>query len=456
MNSRATEGFKREIMTYKERKKENELILKLEIIRKVFVQKKLQVDISKAYSCGKNTISRIVRDFKSKISEEKKRVVLNPQKSFSIEEIEELLLPMSSEITRPKSNKRSASMEQEALILRIFKEKKVRVGARRMFNLLQRMSKNSDFGFDNEELELLKKLSWSQIRGIYKRHKLRSKKVRSTNRQRKPLYDYKKIAVMSHLHIDTKVLADQKALPREIYEKFKHQKDLPLYEWNIMDVRSRFRFIAYSRGHTSYFGFRFLLLVLQYIRANNLCSWNIPIKIGTDNGSEFFSGSERKKDLWNKYFSKLNASIYAYNPGFDVRKNLIERSHKTDDEEFLIPAGFGVSDRSDFMDKAQKYSNYFNFQRLHSGIEMHNRTPFEVIRDAGITHPEKLFKFPTLYLDDCIADIRSATDGLMTLVHSHDLQYNFSVKKTHSIFQRSLIIKQSPNVLTHYLNATRG
>jgi hypothetical protein len=49
------------------------------------------------------------------------------------------------------------------------------------------------------------------------------------------------------MHFDTKELADAKSLPAEVYENLKHNKYLPLYEWNIIDVASRTRFTAYSR-----------------------------------------------------------------------------------------------------------------------------------------------------------------------------------------------------------------
>jgi putative transposase len=49
------------------------------------------------------------------------------------------------------------------------------------------------------------------------------------------------------MHYDTKEIADAKSLPLEIYENLKHNTHLPLYEWNIIDVASRSRFMAYSR-----------------------------------------------------------------------------------------------------------------------------------------------------------------------------------------------------------------
>jgi hypothetical protein len=50
------------------------------------------------------------------------------------------------------------------------------------------------------------------------------------------LYNYEEIGAFDDGHYDTKVLADAKSLPTHIYENLKHNKHLPLYEWNIMFV----------------------------------------------------------------------------------------------------------------------------------------------------------------------------------------------------------------------------
>jgi len=194
------------------------------------------------------------------------------------------------------------------------------------------------------------------------------------------------------------------------------------------------------------------MFVIQYIRVNNLCLPDISIKIGTDNGVEFFSGSKRKGAVWNQSLSEFNASIFAYNPGFDVRKNLIERSHKTDDEEFLIPAGFSFTDHQNFMKKAQEYSNYFNFQRAHSGIEMHNRTPFEVIKDANITNPQKLFNFPTLYLDHAINDLKEIYKPILAKLSIEKLQPPLSQMQIRDLQNSFHFLKRGSNVLTYYQN----
>jgi hypothetical protein len=61
------------------------------------------------------------------------------------------------------------------------------------------------------------------------------------------------------------------------------------------------------------------------------------ISLHTDGGAEFFSGSLKKQDEWNIILTQLDAEIDCYDPHWDIRKNLIERSHRSDDEEFLIP-----------------------------------------------------------------------------------------------------------------------
>jgi hypothetical protein len=165
------------------------------------------------------------------------------------------------------------------------------------------------------------------------------------------------------MHFDTKELADAKSLPVDVYENFKHNEDLPLIEWNLIDAASRTRFMAYSRGKSSTFGLQFLVWVMSHIRYSGFTEY---IHVHTDNGVEFFSGSEKKKVQWNDLLKELNADIDAYNPNWDIRKNLIERSHRSDDEEFLIPFGTKMKTKERFMIQAQEYNDYWNRLRAHS------------------------------------------------------------------------------------------
>lgn len=97
--------------------------------------------------------------------------------------------------------------------------------------------------------------------------------------------------------------------------------------------------------------------------------------IGVDNGSEFCRGSSRKETEWNEVLREVNAHLYSYEPNFDIRKNLIERSHLSDDEELYIPRGSQMGKRETFLQEAIDYQSYLNQLRPHSGIGMHGRTP---------------------------------------------------------------------------------
>src|SRR5262249_39856258 len=129
-------------------------------------------------------------------------------------------------------------------------------------------------------------------------------------------------------------------------------------------------------------------------------------RIGMDNGSEFCSGSKDKEEEWNNTLSVLNTSIYQYNPNFDIRKNLIERSHRTDDEWLYIPRGIYMTNKQAFHQEVVNYIDFWNRERHHTGKGMKNRTPEEVLKRSGLTGVDRLLKFPTLILEDAIMQLR--------------------------------------------------
>ena len=446
----------KEIMNYKAQSqiKGNELITKLKVIRDILLHHYQKNTVAEKFGMHRNTIGKLVNQFKKKLPPDIQKKLLQ-EACLSKEKINKLMTPLKNKSTVPLSNCRSATKEQEALVVQIHQDKKVGVGPKRLHKFIRRKGVNlgTSTTKENHETEVLKTLSLSQLKGIYKRCKLRTKKVRTCNGQHTPLYDYAALASFERLHYDTKTIPDQKALPPEIYKKFKLSKDLPIIEWNIIDVKSRTRFIAYSHNRTADFGLHFLLLVVQFLRAKNLISWDMKIVIGTDNGSEFFSGSERKKKEWNKLLNVLNAKIYSYEPGHDVRKNLIERSHRTDDEEFFVPRGFYINSKKDFLLEAQTYSNYFNCERSHSGIGMDGLTPLEKLKASGVTAPEKILEFPTMIIEDHIEDIKSATNIIRFIADLIEQPNCFSDHKTladiYAQFDQNFI-QNAHYVLTHY------
>ena len=449
-----------EPMTYKKQKRENEVLVKLRMIKLRKVKGVEVKEIAKVFQCSRNTVTNIVNGFDADIPADNQRLVLD--KTNDLDTLEELLEPLRSKSTRPYTrHPGQATQAQEGRVVDLFNNH-LGVGTKRMRKHLKRAySRPGNNHCRVSQLDKsLSELTLAQIKGIYKRNTLEIKKKRSANGNVRHLYDYKSIAAFEYMHLDTKHILDLKALPQEIYDKFVDNKELPVYEWNLIDAKSRFRFIAYSRNLTAEFGLKFLLATVQYIRGV-LSNHEIHMHLLTDNGTEFCSGSERKEKVWNGLLRFLNASIESYEPGFDVRKNLIERSHRTDDEEFFIPRGPYVHDKNTFLKEAREYSTYFNAVRPHDGIDMHDRTPLAVLNDCNVSGAKRLLNYPTMILEDHILDLSDITSMLTVAKYVSDYREQYGTDK---LSQQALVElklkvpylkRHAQNVLTPYLLFTR-
>jgi hypothetical protein len=98
-------------------------------------------------------------------------------------------------------------------------------------------------------------------------------------------------------------------LPEEVYEKFNIRKDLPMYQWTIIDACTRMRWLAYSNKINATLGIEFLKIWLMFIRS--LCI-DYKVTIGFDGGSEFCNASEKKLAVRQKKLSPLNVELYQY------------------------------------------------------------------------------------------------------------------------------------------------
>jgi len=448
-------NFLTESMPYKEQSRHNELLTKLRIIYDVKKFKYPQTSVAMKYSMHRNTVRNILEAFNKRIDPITQDELLKG--NLNQIELEEKMSPIKNSSRKPHSNKRCANKKQEELIISYFKEKGFKVGWKRMYQIIQRQRMH--LGTEDDEHEknnlILKDLTCPQLKGIYKRNNFTVKKVRAYNGTSTPLYDYDALACFERLHYDTKSILDKKALPEAIYKKFKNTKNIPIIEWNIIDAKTRFRFIAYSHNRSAEFGLHFLLFVLQYIR-----SLEVPIeqniKIGVDNGSEFMFGSIRKKAQWNKLLNILNAEIEPYEPGHDVRKNLIERSHRTDYEEFFVPRGQFINGKKSFLKEAYGYAVYYNGIRSHSGKGMNSMTPIEKMKKCGIYNAEKYLEFPTMILEKWIDEIKKSTEIIRVLSHLNDHKERYKTCNFDQKFLANLranfnnFFKSAQNVLTYY------
>jgi len=445
------------IVTYKEnisKSSFNTIVTRLKIIRDRLFNDLLIKEICQKYRVSKNTIPNIFKKLKEDV-DKKYRTLDALSKDYTKEELLKYFSGLDSKSTAPVTHPKMATIEQEALILMLFEE--TNYGMNRMKTDIRRSLSQCD-GRNKfvRRMKSLKEVTLSQIRGVYKRNKLKVKKVKTARGPRVPLYNYNEIGAFEYLHYDTKTIPDKSALPIEIYNKFKNKKELPIIEWNIIDVKTRTRFLAYSHNRSSEFGFHFLTSVIQFIRGTFPYLNDMKITVGMDNGCEFCMGSERKLKEWNDMFKPLNTHLYAYEPGKDVRKNLIERSHLSDDQEFFVPRAKFINDRKSFLIEAKKYATYWNDKRGHSGIGMKGLTPIQKLQKSGIYNAKKILAFPTMILEETLGIIKQNSQ-ILQVIYQLD-----KIKKENKKYDMKKIINSldpykqffyndyAQNVLTQY------
>ncbi len=364
-------------MSYKEQcKAEGAILARVKVIRTV-LSGTSQKDTARLFQCSKNTVGAVMKQYGALSKEE--RELIHKSNSLRHEDIEQCV-SLSPHSRAPQSNCRSLSEEEAQKILSV--HKKITIGPRRMYTHLLRQ------GADMSIFTLAK------IKGCYKRHGLLAKKVRTANRERRPLYDYTKIAAFERLHMDTKHILDKHALPEEIYNRFKNTEDLPFYQWTIQDAKTRMRFLAYSHELSSFYGQRFLLLTVLWLRAHGI---HTHLTTLFDGGAEFCSARTKKLEGWNTFFAPYGVTV-EQTGGDKVRQNIIERSHRSDDEEFYVPRGVSIHTKEDFLLEAERWNIYFNIDRAHGGIE--GMTPAEKLAECGYTNAEAIGRFPTFILED--------------------------------------------------------
>jgi hypothetical protein len=363
-------------MSYKEScKEESVVITRIKILRMYFNNVSCK-EIALKWKCNKNTISNIIKKC-SFASNEALEYLMN---NINIPSDKLYLFDfLDNKSRKPLSHSRCLSDTDSQIILD--KHTATKYGAKRMYNHLKRQ------GYDMCVYTLAK------IKGVYKRNKLKIKKKRSANGNRRDLYNYDEIEAFEFLQYDVKQVLDLKALPLDIYKKFKNNPRLPIYQWTIIDVKTRVRFLAWSHNTDSYFGFKFLEFVIVWLRSHNVyCEMNFQF----DGGGEFCSASERKLGDWNEKLKKYDVTV-SQTDGVKWKQNIVERSHRTDDEEFYCPRGEYINSKDDFLKEAQFWIMYFN-NRSHMGLD--GLTPKEKLKISGYPNASTICNFPVLILED--------------------------------------------------------
>jgi hypothetical protein len=292
---------------------------------------------------------------------------------------------------KPLSNKRCLNNGQTKTITNLHKN--LGYGLNRMYTHLSRQ------GFNMQIYTLPK------IKGVYKRNSLLSKKKRTANGNVRSLYNYAMLEAFEKLQYDVKHVLDLKALPLNIYKKFQNNPELPVYQWTIIDAKTRVRFLAWSHSINSYFGFKFLELVIVWLRAHNVST---IMEFQFDGGREFCSASKVKLKKWNDNLAKYNVSVIDTD-GSKWKQNIVERSHRTDDEEFYCPRSKFVKSKPTFLQEAQGWIMYFN-NRSHMGLK--GKTPKEELAGLGYYNADTICNFPALILEDFYKTLMDCFGGV--------------------------------------------
>jgi len=259
-------------------------------------------------------------------------------------------------------------------------------------------------------------LTIHKVKHALERAKIPTVKYKTAKWTYRALYFYSELKPFERLHYDVKYYKDENALPELVY-KIWNELQLPLYVYNIIDPATRFRFVWISDSKDSTVWFNFLGYVLQFLRY----IWvDYDITIGFDRWAEFTFGEWKKLEKWNRIFELIRAKCYVYENSKDIRKNLIERSHLTDDVEFLVPFSKHFKDRKTFIEMAKNWYYYYNFERAHNGINMWWKTPYEKLKEIVEEKKlnikvEKVKEFVFMELDKNIEELILANGWMLIM-----------------------------------------
>ncbi len=322
--------------------------------------------------------------------------------------------PLADKRRVPKNQPRRTREEFEQMIIK--EQEATGFGYRQLTGYLKKK-----YGIEFKE--------WTIKKVLYRNGKIKGRRQKKNNY--KMLYVYDSLQPFQEVQVDTKHLHDETSLPKFVYERLR-KKNLPLYQWTFIDVKTRIRFLLYSYNLYSYYGFFFLYFILTWLRAHKVEG---RINIRVDNGTEFTGGSKRKLSEWNRFFQeKFNAVLYTIPKGEKQYNAIVENSHRKDDEEFLIPFAQVIQNKQDFILKAQKWVVYWNTKRIHyaKGFKKQGETSKEVLGNEGDNLINtNLVYFPVFLIEDLL---NHKNPSLLDLIPSNSfLAVNLDAN-THSSF----------------------
>jgi transposase len=250
-------------------------------------------------------------------------------------------------------------------------------------------------------------ISAHTVRHILRRHRLPQPKV-----HRKSVYPalwaWETESAFALIQTDVKDIHDKGALGTAHVHHLTRQH-LPRYQYTACDGRTRLRFLGYGMANNSTNGLAFVVLVLCWLRALGI---DIPIAFQTDWGQEFGGDNPAHvAELSARYLQPLQAELRRYPMGRKGYNGRVERSHRTDDEEFYAPYLLQARTQEDFLALSYRWLYVYNVLRPHFGIGMEGCTPFTALRNSGYTGGEQIALLPPILLDPISSDLLLSCDS---------------------------------------------
>ena len=207
------------------------------------------------------------------------------------------------------------------------------------------------------------------------RHRLtRGPRTQRCRKEKREFVDWYSAKPFEIVQMDVKHIRDQKALSREQIIHL-DAYDIPNYQWSALDVTSRFKLIGYSREKTWTNGLCWYLWVISWLRSHGV---RTQILFTVDNGEEFGGKSWLKVADLRRLIAGFGCRLTQNHKGHPEENAHIERSHRTDDDEFYIPRATAITSDAALLDEALGYIYYYNNVREHSSLS--NQTPFDYLK----------------------------------------------------------------------------